>query len=65
LRSEDHSFSQEFVMDGIVMDTKQFFQKMRLEDFQHAEASQVDYRSQMLRERKGELTSLRQKAPWC
>ena len=52
-------------MDGIVMDTKQFFQKMRLEDFQHAEASQVDYRSQMLRERKGELTSLRQKAPWC
>jgi len=35
-------------MDGIGMDTKQFLEKMRRENFQHAESSRVDYQSHVL-----------------
>jgi hypothetical protein len=41
---------QEFVMDGIDMGTKQFFEKIRRENSQRAESSRVDYRCQVLRD---------------
>jgi hypothetical protein len=37
-------------MDGIDMDTKQFFEKIRRENSQRAESSRVDYRCQVLRD---------------
>jgi hypothetical protein len=37
-------------MDGIDMDTKQFFEKIRRENVRNAESRQVDYRGQSLRD---------------
>lgn len=37
-------------MDGTDMDTKQFFEKIRRENFQHAESIQVGYGGQVLRD---------------